>query len=59
MGADPNARNDAGATALLWAVDDPVMTRMLLERGADPNVRSAGRPHAVLVATEAVRRSEM
>ncbi len=22
MGADPNARNDAGATALMWAVDD-------------------------------------
>ena len=40
MGADPNVRNDAGATALLWAVDDPAMTRLLLERRADPNVRS-------------------
>jgi hypothetical protein len=40
MGADPNARNDAGATALLWAVDDLAMTRLLLERRADPNVRS-------------------
>jgi ankyrin repeat protein len=39
-GADPNARNDAGATALLWAVDDVEKTRALLARGANPNVRS-------------------
>jgi ankyrin repeat protein len=41
QGADPNARNDAGATALLWAVDEPETTRLLLEHEADPNVRSA------------------
>ena len=40
LGADPNARNDAGATALLWAVDNAETTSLLLERGADPNVRS-------------------
>jgi ankyrin repeat protein len=40
-GADPNTRNDAGATALLWAVDDAETTRLLLEHDADPNVRSA------------------
>jgi ankyrin repeat protein/mono/diheme cytochrome c family protein len=40
-GADPNARNDAGATALLWAVDDVDISRLLLDRGANPNVRSA------------------
>jgi ankyrin repeat protein len=40
MGADVNARNDAGATALMWAVDDLEITTLLLERGADPNVRS-------------------
>ena len=41
-GADPNARNDAGATALMWAVDDPEITRMLLlERTGDPGIRSA------------------
>jgi ankyrin repeat protein len=39
-GADPNARNDAGATALMWAVDHLESTRLLLERGADVNVRS-------------------
>ena len=49
-GADPNARNDAGATALMWAVDDPEITRMLLERKADPNVRSADGRSALLLA---------
>lgn len=33
-GADPNLANDAGATALMWAVDDADKTRLLLERGA-------------------------
>ncbi|HEX5226324.1 MAG TPA: ankyrin repeat domain-containing protein [Bryobacteraceae bacterium] len=41
QGADPNTRNEAGATALLWAVDDAEATRILLEHGADPNARSA------------------
>jgi ankyrin repeat protein len=50
-GADPNARNDAGATALMWAVDDLETTRMLLERRADPNARSMdGRSALVLAA---------
>src|SRR5689334_14545448 len=39
-GADPGARNAAGATALLWAVDDLEITRLLLEYGADVNARS-------------------
>ncbi|HEX5109590.1 MAG TPA: ankyrin repeat domain-containing protein [Vicinamibacterales bacterium] len=51
LGADPNARNDAGATALMWAVDDLETTRLLLDRGADPNLRSAdGRTALVLAA---------
>jgi Ankyrin repeats (3 copies)/Planctomycete cytochrome C len=62
-GADPNARNDAGATALMWAVDDLETTRLLLERGADPNVRSADARTALLLAagrsgaSEVVKRS--
>ena len=40
-GADPNARNDAGATALMWALDDMEKTRLLLDHGADPNALSA------------------
>jgi ankyrin repeat protein len=54
LGADPNARNDAGATALMWAVDDLEITQLLLERGADANVRSAdGRTALVLAAGRA------
>jgi ankyrin repeat protein len=49
-GADPNALNDAGATALLWGVDDIEITRLLLERGADPNLRSADGRTALLMA---------
>jgi ankyrin repeat protein len=39
-GADPKLRNEAGATALMWATDDLEKTRMLLDHGADPNVFS-------------------
>jgi ankyrin repeat protein len=54
LGADPNARNDAGATAAMWAVDDLETMRLLLDRGADPNVRSAdGRTAVVLAAARA------
>ena len=49
-GAAPNALNDAGATALLWAVDDVEIARLLLDRGADPNLRSADGRTPLLVA---------
>jgi ankyrin repeat protein len=39
-GVDPNARNEAGATPLMRAVDDFDTTQALLEYGADPNVKS-------------------
>ena len=50
-GADPDARNEAGATALMWAVDDPDKARLLLRRGADPNARSDDGRTPLLVAT--------
>jgi len=40
LGADPNAKNDANATALHYALDSPEKVRLLLEKGADPNARS-------------------
>jgi ankyrin repeat protein len=40
-GADTKASNDVGATALMWAIDDPDKTLLLLEHGADPNATSA------------------
>lgn len=39
-GADTATSNDAGATALMWAVDDLDKARLLLEHGADPNAVS-------------------
>ena len=50
-GADPNARNDAGATALMWAVDDPEMTRLLLDRGANANISSADARTPLMLAS--------
>ncbi|HEV2495655.1 MAG TPA: ankyrin repeat domain-containing protein [Terriglobia bacterium] len=50
-GADPNAHNDVGATALMWAVGDLEKTRLLVERGADVNSRSDGARTPLLIAT--------
>lgn len=50
QGADPNLRNDAGATALMWAVDDLEKTRLLLDRGADVNARSGDARTPLLIA---------
>jgi len=51
-GADPNARNESGATALMWAVDDPQKTRLLLEHKADPNARSDNARTPLLIAAD-------
>jgi ankyrin repeat protein len=49
-GADVNIRNDAGATALLWAVDDVEKTRLLLDHAANVNARSEDGLTALTVA---------
>jgi ankyrin repeat protein len=48
--ANVNARNDAGATALMWAVGDLDTTRVLVDRGADINLRSADGRTALMIA---------
>ncbi len=49
-GADPNIRDEAGATALMWAVDDLEKTLLLLDHGADVNGRSDDSRTPVLIA---------
>ncbi|MBL8295673.1 MAG: ankyrin repeat domain-containing protein [Bryobacterales bacterium] len=49
-GAMVNEKNDAGGTALIYAVDDLEKTKLLLERGADPNLRTGEGRTALLVA---------
>ena len=40
-GADPNATNKAGATALMWAMPELPKVKLLVARGANVNARSA------------------
>lgn len=49
-GANPNVRNEAGATPLMWAVNDLEKTQLLLDRGADVNARSEDSRTALLIA---------
>jgi ankyrin repeat protein len=49
-GANPNAANDAGATALMWGVTNLEIARALLDAGADVNARSADSRTPLLVA---------
>ncbi|HVA48653.1 MAG TPA: ankyrin repeat domain-containing protein [Pirellulales bacterium] len=49
-GADPNVRNEVGASALMWAADDLEKTRWLLERGAEVNARSDDGRTALAIA---------
>jgi ankyrin repeat protein len=40
LGADPNVRNETGATALMWAADNLEKTKLLMDHRADANARS-------------------
>ena len=50
QGADPNKRNDAGATALMWAALDLEKTRVLVAHGADVNAQSGDARTPLMVA---------
>jgi ankyrin repeat protein len=51
-GANPNDSNEAGATALMWAIDDPNKVELLLDRGANVNARtSIGRTPLLMAAS--------
>src|SRR5262245_65528946 len=50
-GADVNAVDDGGATALMWAVTDLEKTALLLDRGADVNARSSDGRTPLLIAS--------
>lgn len=49
-GADPNAADNAGATALMWAADDVDKARVLIGRGANVNARSADGRTPLMIA---------
>ena len=50
-GADPNASNSAGATALMWAVPDAGKMQLLLDAGADVNARSDDRRSPLVITS--------
>ena len=53
-GGDANQHNDAGVTALLWATPDVAKMQVLMQSGADVNLRSLdGRSALVVAATQA------
>ena len=53
-GADINAHDDEGATALMWSISDIAKARTLVERGAEVNARSAhGRTPLMIAAGQA------
>jgi ankyrin repeat protein len=50
LGADAKLRNNGGATALMWAVNDLDKTRLLIDAGADVNGRSDDGQTPLLIA---------
>jgi len=53
-GADPNSRNSAGATALMWAVPDVPKMQLLLDAGAEVDVRTEEGRSALMIASGTV-----
>jgi cytochrome c551/c552 len=51
LGADADARDVAGATALMWAAPDRDKMQLLLDAGADVNARSDAGRSALLVTS--------
>ena len=49
-GANPNAQNDGGGTALMYAIEDAEKIRVLLDHGAEANARSGEGRTALLIA---------
>jgi ankyrin repeat protein len=49
-GADPNAVNAFGATALMWSVSQPEKVKLLLDRKADVNIRAKSGRTALMLA---------
>ncbi len=49
-GADINAQNAFGSTALMWSVSDPAKVRLLLAHGADVNLTARSGRTALIVA---------
>lgn len=49
-GADVNASNAIGATALMWSTSEPAKVKLLLEHGAGVNAQTAGGRTALVVA---------
>jgi ankyrin repeat protein len=51
-GADPNVANYAGATPLMWAIDDIEKVRLLLDHGANPDIVSDNGRTALQISIE-------
>jgi ankyrin repeat protein len=49
-GADVNAQNAFGSTALMWSVSDPAKVRLLLDHGAQVNTAAKSGRTALIVA---------
>lgn len=58
-GADPNAKNKLGETALMWCSHDMEKTRLLLENHADINIKANTGNTAFLIACVGAEQKEM